>query len=57
MDGNIYFDENHAVAAIDYVNSESLDKNSIVTGRQAVANNGKFNFTSLILRLHPDSKA
>ena len=55
MDGNIYFDENHAVAAIDYVNSESLDKNSIVTGRQAVANNGKFNFTSLLLILHPDS--
>ena len=55
QDGNIYNDENNAIAAIDFVVTDEIGEGSVVVGREVVARKGKFNFPALTLRMKPDS--
>ena len=48
QDGNLYVDENDAVAAFDFVDEVSIDEElRVIAGREEIARDGVFNFPSL----------
>ena len=57
MDGNVYNNEQRAIATIDFKSRKNLDSNSVVIGRDSVAKNGIFTFGSLLIRIEPNSTA
>ena len=56
-DGDVYKNEQRAIATIDFKSRDNLDGNSVVIGRDAVAKNGIFTFGQLLIRIKPNSTA
>ena len=57
MDGNVYKNEQRAIATIDFKSRKNIDTNSVVIGRDSVAKDGIFTFGSLLIRIEPNSTA
>ena len=56
-EGNVYNNEQRAIATIDFKSRDNLSESSVVIGRDAVAKDGVFTFGQLLVRIKPNSTA